>query len=142
MKAPKVKESTKWVINLVLYGLWIGVPLLGWLYQSEVLQNFGVVLMFLLGGLVSLVAGLTSLATVLVYFVKDRVDRLEFYEGVAKRNTLYHVCRILMLAVIAVYIWIGYPVFGFYLLLVFLYMLWLNRLIITQYEEFKETLKG
>ena len=32
--------------------------------------------------------------------------------------------------------------FGFYLLFVFGYMLWLNRLIITQYEEFKETLKG
>lgn len=142
MKKLKIKESTKWVINLTLYGLWISVPLLGWMYQSEVLQNFGVALMFLLGGLVSLFAFLTSLATVLVYFINDRVERMEFYEGVAKRNLLYHVCRVLMLVIIAVYIWIGYPVFGFYLLFVFGYMLWLNRLIITQYEEFKETLKG
>lgn len=142
MEKLKLKESTKWTINLTLYGLWIGVPLLGWLYQSEVMQNFGVALMFLLGGLVSLVAVLSSLATVLVQFVKDRVERLEFYEGVVNRSTLYYVCRGLMLAVIAVYIWIGYPVFGVYLLMVFGYMLWLNRLIITQYEEFKETLKG
>lgn len=142
MEKFKVKESTKWIVNLTLYGLWIGVPLLGWMYQNEVLQNFGVALMFLLGGLVSLVGFFTSLATVLVYFVKDRVERLEFYEGVAKRTLLYYVCRGLMLAIIAVYIWIGYPVFGFYLLLVYLYMLWLNALIIKQYEAFKETLKG
>lgn len=142
MKTLKVKESTKWVINLTLYGLCISVPWLGWMYQSEVLQNFGIALMFLLGGLVSLVACLTSIATVLVYFINDRVDRLEFYEGVAKRNMLYHVCRTLMLAAIAVYIWIGYPVFGFYLLLVYFYMMWLNALIIKHYEAFTETLKG
>lgn len=142
MKKIEIKYSTKWLINGCIYALVIGVPYLGYLMQSEVLQNFGVALMFLFGGLVTIVTACVGLGTLLAYIIKDRADQIDMYESLTTRNLLFYVCRILMLATVAIYIWIGYPVFGVYLLLAAGFMTWMHSIAGKNYAKFKETLKG
>lgn len=134
----KISDSTKWIANIVAYATAIGVPLMGYLLKIEILVNFGVAIMVLWSLLIAFGLTITALAMALAYFMNDNADALDLYESLAARNALYYTTRVLSVVVAVVYIAIGYPLCGAYLLLCAWLGHWLHAKAAVQYEERKK----
>lgn len=134
----KISDSTKWIANIVAYAVAIGVPLLGYMLKIEILVNFGVAIMVLWCLLMALGLSVTALAMAIAYFLTDNADALDLYESLAERNWLYYMTRVLSMVVAVVYIAIGYPLCGSYLLLCALISYWLHDKAVVMFNERKK----
>lgn len=140
MKKSSMKYSTKWIYNIIIYSMVIGIPLIGYILQSDVLQNFGVAIMFLWGGMTAIGTTAIAVGLIIAYSLNDRPDKQDLYDALTERHLLFYVARLLALVTAITYIWIGYPLFGAYLLLLCGMNAWIYSLAIVHYDKFKLSL--
>ena len=137
-----MKETSllNWVSTLSIHALIIGLPILGYLSGSIVIGNFASFVVFLwgcIGGIITLLFGVGTLAA---WLIDDQQKKIDLYEQLTKKSLLGYISRILTIITPFVLVFTGYVVAGVWYAIWTVGLIWIISTARKHYNEHKVNL--
>lgn len=140
MSEVKKDHHQSWFRTTVVYSLLIGVPLLGYIMNSPVLQNFTTVLLVFWTAIQALAVLIIGGGLLMAAVLDDHTKKMDLFEALTKRSPLFYVARCLGLFLALMLVYIGYAGYGTWFLFCWCVLGWFYHQSTDEYAKFKKNL--